>query len=254
MEVFINELSLQEQYNNIEEFSQAVLIFTKIVSNLNGSNCKYVFFKKGDFYWNRKAISQTNFSSSIEKIRNRDLRSFFKDVVYNKANPKNWLDGQIHSYDDNFYSVTLDSNVMGQTLAEISERQTQDTNKKYLLLNFQNSSFSELTNTIIVKNKDKQIELSCVDTIENTVNWIKENCIDKLIVENSERFERTSKQVKGATIYKEKDTGLYWYLDTLHKNHYEVFNPQNEHLGEADLEGNIDKSKKDNSKNGNIDI
>ncbi len=254
MEVFINELSLQEQYNNIEEFSQAVLIFTKIVSNLNGSSCKYVFFKKGDFYWNRKAISQTNFSSSIGKIGNRDLRTFFKDVVYNKANPKNWLDGHIHSYDDNFYSVTLDSNVTGQTLAEISERKMRDMYKKFLLLNFNKSSFADLSHTMVIKNEADTIDISCVDTIKKTEKWIEENCITIPIVENTERFERTSKQVKGATVYKEKSTGYYWYLDTLHRNHYEVFNEQKEHLGEADLEGNLDRSKKDSSKNGKIDI
>ena len=254
MEVFINELSIHRQYNNIEEFSQAVLIFTKIVSKLNSSNCKYTFFKKGDFYWYRKAILNEDFRSSLNNIRDKFIKTSFTSIVFDRNNPKNWLDEQIHSNDDNFHSETLDSNVTGQTLAEISERQIQNTNKKYLLLNFQNSSFSKLTNTIIVKNEDRQIEISCVDTIENTLNWIKENCIVKLIVEDTERFERTSKQVKGATVYKEKETGYYWYFDTLHRNHYEIFNSQKEHLGEADLEGNLDTSKKDSFKNGKIDI
>ncbi len=254
MEVFINELSLQEQYNTIEEFSQSVLIFTKIVSTLNGSNCKYAFFKKGDFFGSKKAVLRTNFSSSVEKIRDRDVRTFFKDVVYNKANPKNWLDEQVHSNDDNYYCETLKSNITGQTLAEISERKIRDTHKKFLLLNFNKSSFANLSHTVVTKNKNDKIDISCVDTIENTEKWIVDNCIVIPIIENTKRFERTSKQVKGATIYKEKETSYYWYLDTLHRNHYEVFNAQKEHLGEADLEGNIDTSKKDSSKNGRIDI
>jgi len=38
-------------------------------------------------------------------------------------------------------------------------------------------------------------------------------------------------------------------LDNLHKNHFEVFNKEKEHLGEADLSGNLDMTKKDESKN-----
>lgn len=51
--------------------------------------------------------------------------------------------------------------------------------------------------------------------------------------------------IKGAKVYKEKATGYLWYIDTLHKDHIEVFNSTGKiHIGEADIStGIIDKSK-----------
>ena len=254
MEVFINELSIQEQYNNIEEFSAAVIVFTKIVSKLNEAKCKKTFFKKGDFYWYKKAIRNEDFRSSINKIKDKFISTSFKRIVFDRNNPKNWLDERVHSTIDNFISETLNCKVTGQSLAEISERRTQNSEKKYILLNFINSSFRNATNTKITKNEAISNSIDCVDSIENIKLWVEKNCIETPIVENTDRFEKTTKLVKGAPVYKELLTGYYWYLDTLHKSHYEVFNSQKEHLGEADLDGNLDTSKQDKSKNGNIDI
>ena len=254
MEVFINELSLQEQYNDVKEFGEAVLVFTKIVAKLNEAKCKKTLFKKGNFYWYKKAVRNEDFRSSLNKIRNKSIKIYFGHVVYNKNNPKNWLDEQVHSTEDNFINETLSCNVTGQSHAEISERKTQNPEKKYLLLNFQNSSFSGISNTKVTKNDKVSNKSDCVDSIESVKQWIEKNCIVTPIVENKDKFEKTTKLVKGATVYKELVTGYYWYLDTLHKNHYEVFNSQKEHLGETDLNGKLDTSKQDKSKNGNIDI
>lgn len=58
------------------------------------------------------------------------------------------------------------------------------------------------------------------------------------------RFIRTHKVYKAShqTIYKEVSTNYLWYLDYFHKDnkfHYEVFNSELEHVGEADVNGNI---------------
>lgn len=254
MEMFMNELSLQEQYNNIQEFTESVIVFTKIVSKLNEVKCDKTLFKKGDFYWHKKAISNQDFRSSLNKIKDKIILVSFKKIVFDRNNPKNWLDEQVHSNQDNFISVTLDCNVTGQTLAEVAERKIQNSQNTYLLLNFKNSSFSGETETKITKNDEVTKKIDCVDSLEEVNIWIENNCVIKPIVENTNKFERTSKTVKGATVYKEKETDYYWYLDTLHNNHYEVFNSQKEHLGEADLEGNLDIGKKDSSKNGKIEI
>ena len=49
-------------------------------------------------------------------------------------------------------------------------------------------------------------------------------------------------------VYREIRTGYYWYFDVYHKNHYEVFDENDNHLGEASLEGVIDSSKADPSR------
>lgn len=55
--------------------------------------------------------------------------------------------------------------------------------------------------------------------------------------------------VQGASVYRDKQTGYYWYLDMLHKTHYEVFDGTGKkHLGEADLNGKLDTNKADKGK------
>lgn len=61
---------------------------------------------------------------------------------------------------------------------------------------------------------------------------------------NVSKFKSIGKKCQGQPIFKEIATGNYWYLDNLHKHHYEVFSSNGrEHLGEADLSGNFDASK-----------
>lgn len=66
------------------------------------------------------------------------------------------------------------------------------------------------------------------------------------------RFEKTTRTDQGRTIYRERNTGRLWYVDNLHCGkaaHLEVFNSTGkQHLGEADLQGNIDRSKRDTQK------
>ncbi len=70
-------------------------------------------------------------------------------------------------------------------------------------------------------------------------------------LQNLTRFERTSYIYEKQRIYQEKGTAHYWYYDYFHKDnkeHYEVFDKQGLHLAEADINGNLDLSKKDNNK------
>lgn len=55
------------------------------------------------------------------------------------------------------------------------------------------------------------------------------------------------KHTRGAQVYKELATKRLWYLDTLHKDHFEVFDRTGStHLGVADREtGNLDLTKAD---------
>lgn len=55
---------------------------------------------------------------------------------------------------------------------------------------------------------------------------------------------------KNGAVYREKKTGYYWYLDTFHRDHIEVWDSQGQHhLGEADVNtGQLDKTKADKTK------
>ena len=57
------------------------------------------------------------------------------------------------------------------------------------------------------------------------------------------------KHIRGAQVYEEIKTGRLWYLDTLHKDHFEIFDGTGmTHWGEADRAGNPDPSKADPEK------
>ena len=55
----------------------------------------------------------------------------------------------------------------------------------------------------------------------------------------------------GRTVYLENQSGRYWDVDSLHFSgaaHLEVFDSNGSQLGEADLEGKIDETKRDVNK------
>ena len=63
------------------------------------------------------------------------------------------------------------------------------------------------------------------------------------------KHEHDIYKVKGAEVYRELATGRLWYKDTLHKNHYEVYDFRgHRHIAEADMSGIVDFSKADRTK------
>ena len=65
------------------------------------------------------------------------------------------------------------------------------------------------------------------------------------------RFEKTTYLQSGRRVYKELQSHYYWYVDNLHfgaSAHLEVFDSHGVHVGESNLEGSIDKAKRDPNK------
>lgn len=72
-------------------------------------------------------------------------------------------------------------------------------------------------------------------------NWMtRYGSLSVFSLRDRQRFEATQRIFQGARIYKELATGCYWYLDNFHRNEYEVFNGQCQHVGVADMNGKID--------------
>lgn len=119
-----------------------------------------------------------------------------------------------------------------------------------------NMQFHHLCDTLPAKNTETLLHDSKINT--NLPEFIKIPCFDnisylgKLIpfsLDDTDRFERTAKMYQGQSIYKEKATGRLWYLDNLHKDHYEVFDARGKtHLGEATPQGRLDTTKSDPQK------
>lgn len=97
------------------------------------------------------------------------------------------------------------------------------------------------------------MQVPCFNGWEGLLAYLESQGFFRFSLEDSRRFTRTNVVEQGALVYRENSTGYYWYRDNLHKTHYEVFDASGRHhLGEADLDGNLDRKKKDRNKR--IDI
>jgi hypothetical protein len=269
MEIFINELSLEGQYQTIEEFEQSVLIFNSLIQYIREKiRNNPIFYLDQDRIMLYFAIDKVQFEKSLNNLKDKAIKMAFKNIVYNKNNPKDWRKEQRHSPQDEFKYVQ--QNVTDTSLAEVAERKLQNENSIYLVINFQNSSFNDSHTTIqsyslisVVKNKNIEIEIDGLDNQESLHHWISLKFPSysnnstytprdhQTILHNKERFRKSSKIFQGRNIYVEKDTGHYWYIDNRHPRqsaHFEVFDTQRKHIGEANLDGDIDISKRDPNK------
>lgn len=70
-------------------------------------------------------------------------------------------------------------------------------------------------------------------------------------VSDISRFKKTNFHHNNEPIYKEIKTGYYWYNDYFHrtnKAHFEVFDAQGNHIGEASMQGILNRQKSDKTK------
>lgn len=93
------------------------------------------------------------------------------------------------------------------------------------------------------------IKIPCYNDWENLLGYLYGQNVFSFTLNDINKFDRCCMSVQGATVYKEKSTGYYWYLDNFHKTHYEVFDKTGKkHIGEANLDGKIDFSRADSKK------
>ncbi|MEH2026840.1 hypothetical protein [Nostoc sp.] len=280
MEIFINEVSLEGQFITEAEFRDAIKMFNLIFELINQKiKDKELYKEDSNIYANYEAIKGSSFNASLNQLKDRSLKTAFINVVFNKSNPKEWRREKLHSSEDLFDCLTIDNdykNVSETSLAEVAERKSQNGNKEYLLVNFINSSF-KITHphiisccliTVIKNNvEDNQICIDGVDSkpaleywLENKLNLSSlEYSLDfterprdeQTLLRDTIRFKKTSFRYGGRFVYCELTTGRYWYVDSLHRGeaaHLEVFDKRGFHIGEADLQGNINTAKKDKDK------
>lgn len=267
MQIFINEFSLNGQYYTKEEFENSLKAITSIFYFLNqkvNNENNQIF---GDFQLlsDYEAIKGFKFIAAYNKI-NMQLKQEFLKVVLGqgqgagKSRSKNWRSEPIHSSQDSFVYLDI-HDVSNTSIAEVTERTLQNPNNNYLLVNFINSIFCvdrlqhpdirECFAIPIVKNNSKDVvKLDCLDNKSAIENWLRENQILKSpdledCLKDTTRFEKTSIIWQGRSVYREISTQYFWYLDNLHKSHFEIFDPTGKHhIRIGDLEGNSRESTK----------
>lgn len=92
------------------------------------------------------------------------------------------------------------------------------------------------------------IKIVWLATIESLWSLCSEKGVFAFSLTDARRFERTGRRYGNASIFREKETGYYVYLDTFHGDHYEVFDSSRRHIGEYSMTGYLDFSKRDGSK------
>jgi hypothetical protein len=266
MEIFINEYSLTGQYYDMEEFETSLKTLESIFYFINEtvkSESKQIF---GDIsiFVDYKAIQGSNFFASF-KNSNPQIRQQFRDSVFVKSGAKNWDSEQVHSYEDKFFYLSSDEdvhNVSNTSIAEVTERTLQNPNNNYLLVNFINSIFCvehfqhpdirECFSIPIVKNNSEEfpVKLDCLDNKFAIENWLREKQVLKDpdledCLKDTARFEKTSIICQGKSVYREIATQNLWYLDNLHRSHFEIFDP----TGKRHIRlGNLDGSSRESTK------
>lgn len=95
------------------------------------------------------------------------------------------------------------------------------------------------------------IKIPCYKDRASFFQYLEDKGIFSFSLKDKRRFQKCANiaPVQGSSVYKEIATGYYWYKDNFHRTHYEVFDSSGKkHLGEADLDGVIDKNKADKNK------
>jgi hypothetical protein len=257
MEIFINELSLESQYHSDMEFREALLVFIGMFDLLREKVREKHFYKDSLFY-NRHAIKNEHFLASFNRM-NRDVREAFTRIIFNKLNPRDWREDRKHSLVIEYLCPALDFEKVNDTsVAEAAERQLLQPDIEKLLVNFSGSRFGKLQVSSIRVLKqcepEQSIDVPFIEKKEELKNIFEEIHIPlDIFLHNKDKFRRTQRIVQGRVVFEEIATRHLWYLDNLHRDHYEVFDRDRRHLGEADLHGCLLPGTRDPDKDYSLD-
>lgn len=265
MDVFINEYSLHEQLVEHDKFADAIGGFFSVLNILRSKNPEYQLYQRSDMLYVYRAVKGEEFNVSLSTLRDKSLKIAVFNL-FNKLNPHDWIQEQIHSSDDIF---TYNGEIVTDTsMAELAERFEYKMLDIGLLVNFPESKLQNLTSVTVIKNDEVSTDLACVDNKKDFANWLEDNfhisrfeydpnshtppLDSQTILRDKKRFERTRLPSQGGrTLYRERNSGHLWYVDNFHFGaaaHLEVFNSVGLHVGEADLLGNVDELKRDQNK------
>lgn len=169
---------------------------------------------------------------SLRKIK----RQFFSPLF---AEPY-WEDTRKHS--ENYSYTYAGNDICNHSVAEACERDR-------VIVSFRDSELFREETLSILKNGNEQIGIDNLVNVGHYVNvLLQRGIIYSFSLKDGTRFQKDGRIVQGQNVYREINTGYYWYLDNLHKNHYEVFDRNGQHIGTANTDGVIDPSKRVNGR------
>jgi hypothetical protein len=230
MEILINELSLTAQYNSIEHFIEnGINVILPLFKELSNED---LVFKTYNFYENKVTQDKTIHELLVgPSSRTHDELRKFKLYLSHFFEDPYWEDSPRHSLDIKYQYKAM--SLSGTSLAEACERDK-------VIISFSHPNFIDNTLNVLKENDTIVIDNLFEQNHYKTLK-INRGLIQIFSLNDTVRFSRTNLIRQGQTVYQEINTGYFWYLDALHKNHYEVFNSNEDHIGVADLEGNLNR-------------
>ena len=242
MDILLNELSLSGQYDSREIFVEEILPTLIGVLDEIQELFKATIYKNQQFYSSKVTKTDTihdilvgNLSRQYPGLR-KIKRQFFSPLF---AEPY-WEGTRKHSEN---YSYTYEGNdICNHSVAEACERDK-------VIVSFKKSELFREETLSILKNGNEQIDIDNLFNAGQYSNVLHQRgIIYSFSLKDGTRFQKDGRIVQGQNVYREIDTGYYWYLDNLHKNHYEVFDGNGQHIGTANTDGVIDPCKKGNGR------
>jgi hypothetical protein len=232
MEILINELSLTGQFDSTEQFLKDTLLPVSAILKEIKENEGELYIKKD--LWSCP-VTTTLSLDRVLKTKKDDIVTRFKLLLQNRLF---WEDSQKHSLDHTY--VYSQNNAYGSSLAETCERDK-------IVVSFIHPDFS-FSQLIVIKD-ETDIMINNLFKEGDYIAAVKNRgMIVTFSLKDSSRFTRTFHIEQGQHVYRENDTGYYWYLDNFHKDHFEVFDSKGVHIGIADLEGQVNTRKRDTTK------
>lgn len=242
MDILLNELSLSGQHASREIFVGEILPTLIEVLDEIQELFKATIYKNQQFYSSKVTRTDTihdilvgDFSRQYPSLR-KIKRQFFSPLF---AEPY-WEDTRKHSEN---YSYTYEGNdICNHSVAEACERDK-------VIISFIGTELFRKEKLSILKNGNEQIDIDNLFNAGHYSNVLHQRgIIYSFSLKDGSRFQKDGRIVQGQNVYREIETGYYWYLDNLHKNHYEVFDGNRQHIGTANTDGVIDPSKRVNGR------
>jgi hypothetical protein len=202
-----------------------------------------------------------HFFEKAEALIDENLLSVFRNkvrIIFSNFS-KNVSTTYIRKTDCRYinWNLNLQLTYSNPIISEIAETKHQHQNDNVILINISDAHqtnrdqlfvildevhLPNLPQVIHIPIANNEVEFAEWSTIFNELGFS---------LKDKTRFRMTTLRWKKQRIYKEIDTGYYWYFDYFHKEndkHFEVFDNQGNHLFEVSEKGSIIEGSRDNNK------
>gem|GEM_PF-4864510 len=252
MEFFINETSFEGQYHEDLHAQNALKQLVELTDIIIAQIKEGAILKSNLLLYTSLKFREI-LISTLEHFP-KELKSIIIRRIYDSTLIADWNNSMQQNVQIEYFCETVKKVVTNSSLAEAAERKIQDQLERYLI-NLNPSSYSSISQTTILKKATSTVSstLFCISSHADLKKFFHlERIYPDDYLRNDENFIKTKFDVQGRIVYKKIDNGEFWYLDNLHKNHFEVFTSKLIHVGEANLDGELIAKTRDKNKDNTL--